>query len=101
MTTPGYWLILSTDVEQAEAQARYVAAWRPVAERYGAQVHALAPATVLAESEGHARVLVVTFPSHAQAVACHQDPAYQAAAAHVRPWVRRSLLILAGEPPLG
>jgi uncharacterized protein (DUF1330 family) len=52
---------------------------------------------VLKESIWSARVVVVEFPSYAQARACYNDPAYQEALKYALQASKRELLMFEGE----
>lgn len=95
----GYWLILAGQAQDEAAQATYARLWQPIAVQYQAKIRVLNPGTALLETSGYTRVLVVEFESHVQALACYQDPAYQAAKVFARQAGQRELLILEGEPP--
>jgi uncharacterized protein (DUF1330 family) len=92
----GYWIVRASDVTDAEAQRSYGKAWAPLAERYGAKV--IAGPTRIATKEGApvARAFIVKFESYEQAVACYEDPAYQAAAVFGKQASPRDLIILEG-----
>ena len=92
----GYWIVRAKDVRDAEAQAAYGKAWAPIAERYGARIVA-GPAPVWAvEGDAVTRAFIVEFDSYDKAVACYEDPAYQAALEHGKKASVRDLIILGG-----
>jgi len=97
----GYWLILSDSAKDQEAQAMYGKLWTPIAEKYSAKFKVLNTQTVLMETCGYTRTLIVEFDSYSQALACYQDEAYQAAKVFAQKASKREFLILEGEPPRG
>ncbi len=92
----GYWIVRASQVTDQEAQRGYGAAWAPLAERYGAKVIAGPARIATKEGESVARAFIVRFESYEQAVACYEDPAYQAAAALGKKASARDLVILEG-----
>lgn len=92
----GYWIVRAGAVTDAEAQQSYGKAWAPLAARYGAKV--IAGPTRIATKEGDtvARAFVVRFETYEQAVACYEDPEYQAAAVFGKKASARDLVILEG-----
>lgn len=93
----GYWLILGAEITDAEAQAHYGALWAPIAQKYGARLVKDAQSLSLKEGRNTARVLLVEFPSYAQAKACYDDPAYQQAKAFALAASSRDLLVFEGD----
>ena len=93
----GYWLIIGTEVTDAEAQAEYGKLWQPIAKRYGARINPTPVAPFLAEARDARRVIVVEFPSLAQARACYDDPAYAEARTLAHRAAQRELLIFEGD----
>jgi uncharacterized protein (DUF1330 family) len=93
---PGYWIVRTSEITDQEAQRSYGTAWRPIAERYGAQI--IAGPGRIATKEGHpvARAFIVRFESYEQALACYEDPAYQAAATFGKKASQRDVIILEG-----
>ncbi|MFD2738984.1 DUF1330 domain-containing protein [Sulfitobacter aestuarii] len=74
----GYW-IASMDVHNAEIYDRYRAAnARPFAD-YGARFLVRGGTQQVREGMPRSRTVVIEFPSYADAVACYESPAYQAA----------------------
>lgn len=92
----GYWIIFGSAVTDAEAQQEYGRLWAAVAERYEAKLKTLAP-QALVEVHAGSRVLVVEFPSYAQAIACYEDPAYAEAKEFALRAASRELIIIQGE----
>ena len=75
----GYWIVRSGEVTDTEAQAAYGKAWGPIAERFGARI--VAGPSPVSSVEG-------------QAVACYEDPSYQAALEYGKKASERDLIIL-------
>ncbi|UWR21441.1 DUF1330 domain-containing protein [Sulfitobacter sp. S190] len=74
----GYW-IGNMDVRDAETYDKYRAAnAKPFAE-FGARFLARGGTQQVREGAAHGRTVVIEFPSYAEAVACYESPAYQAA----------------------
>ncbi|MGE8060141.1 DUF1330 domain-containing protein [Pseudomonas sp. NPDC089547] len=92
----GYWVIFGSAVADAEAQQEYGRLWTPIAERYGAKIKTLSPDAKL-EVKADGRVLVVEFPSYADAKACYEDPAYAEAKSFALRAASRELIILEGD----
>lgn len=93
----GYWLILGTEISDAEAQAQYGKLWAPIAERYGARLNPTTVPAALLESRNTARVILVEFPSYEAAKACYEDPDYEVAKAFALKASQRDLVMLAGD----
>ena len=92
----GYWIVPAAEVTDAGAQRNYGQAWTPLAERYGAKVIAGPGRVSTKEGASIARAFIVRFESYEQALACYEDPAYQAAAEFGRKASRRDVVILEG-----
>lgn len=74
----GYW-IGNMDVHNAEIYDKYRAAnAKPFAD-FGAKFLVRGGTQQVREGEMHARTVVIEFPSYAEAVACYESAAYQAA----------------------
>lgn len=91
----GYWIILGTDVIDADAQKEYSQLWAPICKKYGASVRLLGPSALL-ESVTTKRVLVVEFPSYEQAKACNIDPDYIKARPIAFLAYKREMIIIEG-----
>jgi uncharacterized protein (DUF1330 family) len=92
----GYWIVRASEVTDEEAQRSYGKAWAPLAEHYGAKVIA-GPGRISTKEGGPvARAFLVRFESYEQALACYEDPAYQAAAVFGKKASARDLVILEG-----
>ena len=73
----GYWIIKGT-IKDQEAFDEYARQWAPIAKRYDAQFLIPGARHQTREGTDYARVAVVKFPSYERAVACYDDPQYQA-----------------------
>ena len=74
----GYWIANMT-VHDADVYDRYRSAnAKPFAE-YGARFLVRGGTQQGREGEARPRTVVIEFPSYAEAVACYESPAYQAA----------------------
>jgi uncharacterized protein (DUF1330 family) len=93
----GYWLIVGTEISDADAQAEYGRLWKPIAEKYQARINPLTVPPLLKEARDAHRVVVVEFPSYEAALECYQDPAYQEARDLALRASRRELLVLKGD----
>ncbi|PRY23739.1 uncharacterized protein (DUF1330 family) [Aliiruegeria haliotis] len=91
----GYW-IAHVDVHDPEVFEAYKKAnARPFA-RYGARFLVRGGQYDVREGELHPRTVVVEFPTFADALACYDDPEYQAAKAIRDPIARGDLVIVEG-----
>ena len=92
----GYWIIRGT-VKDQDAFAEYARLWKPIAQKYGAKF--IAPGNQHQTREGSdcARAVIVEFESFAQAVACYDDPDYQASLPYAFKAYDRELTIVDGE----
>jgi uncharacterized protein (DUF1330 family) len=93
---PGYWIVRASEITDQEAQRNYGKAWGPLAERYGALVIAGPGRIATKEGDPVARAFIVRFESYEKALACYEDPAYQAAAAFGKKASQRDVVILEG-----
>ena len=91
----GYWIIRGT-VKDEEAFAEYVRLWQPIAKKYGATFIASGKQHQTREGTDYARAVIVQFDSYEQAVACYDDPDYQALAQHRHRSARTNLAIVEG-----
>jgi uncharacterized protein (DUF1330 family) len=92
----GYWIVRASEVTDQEAQQNYGRTWAPVGERYGAKIIAGPGRVTTREGAAIARAFIVRFDSYEQAVACYEDPEYQAAAEFGRKASQRDIVILEG-----
>ena len=93
---PGYWVVRGSEIKDAAALQEYAALWPPIAARYGAEIIAGKGEIDTREGPHHSRQLLVRFDSYALAVACYDDPEYQAAMKLVQRAYDRELSILEG-----
>jgi uncharacterized protein (DUF1330 family) len=92
----GYWVVRGSEIKDAAALQEYGALWPPIAARYGAEIIAGKGEIDTREGPHYSRQLLVRFDSYAQAVACYEDPEYQAAMELVRRAYDRELSIVEG-----
>lgn len=93
----GYWIILGTAVTDPAAQEEYGRLWRPIAEKYEAKINPAKVPPILKEGRDTSRVIIVEFPSYETALACYEDPDYQAARKIANMAAQRDLLIIKAE----
>lgn len=74
----GYW-IARMDVRDAERYKDYVSGAASAFKKYDAKFLVRGGAAHSLEGPGRARNVVIEFPSVEEALACYNDPAYQAA----------------------
>ena len=92
----GYWVVRGGEIRDPAALDEYAALWPPIAARYGAEIIAGKGEIDCREGAHYSRQLLVRFDSYAQAVACYEDPEYQAAKKLVQQAYDRELSILEG-----
>ncbi|MEM7194212.1 MAG: DUF1330 domain-containing protein [Pseudomonadota bacterium] len=92
----GYWVVRGSAVKDPGALERYADMWAPIAESYGAEVVAGKGQIDIREGNDYPRQLVIRFPSYADAVACYEDPDYQAAKEVAEKAYDRELVIMEG-----
>jgi len=73
----GFWIARGTITDQ-DAYAHYARLWAPIAERFGARFIASGQRHQTREGVDKTRVAIIEFPSYEQALACYDDPDYQA-----------------------
>lgn len=88
----GYW-IARVDVDDVERYKDYVSGAIPAFEKHGAKFLARGGEAHPLEGQGRARNVVIEFSSVEAALACYNDPAYQAAK-EIRQSVSRGELII-------
>lgn len=91
----GYW-VANVNVDDPERYEDYKAANKEPFERYGARFVVRGGQKTVMEGASNDRVVVIEFPSYADAVACYNDPAYQAAVAIRAEISQGSLVIVEG-----
>lgn len=92
----GFWIVQGSAVKDQAAFDEYVRLSDSIAERYGATFVAAGGRHETREGEDCARVVLIEFPSYEKAVACYDDPEYQAALAFARKGYDRHLVIVEG-----
>ena len=92
----GYWVVRGSAIQDEAALQEYGKLWGPIGERYGAEL--IAGKGIIDTREGVElpRHLLVRFSSYEQAVACYEDPDYQAAMVLAHKAYDRELVILEG-----
>ncbi len=94
---PGYWIIRGNLKDQAALEA-YAAAFQPLGQRYRVKIIAGRGQSKTVEGPSFGRHLVIRFDSYAEALACYEDPEYQALLPLVERAQQRELVIIEGEP---
>ena len=91
----GYWIahVTVTDPEQYQ---HYASGTREAFQKYGANILARGGTFHQLEGPGHARNVVIEFPSYADALACWNSDLYQAAKAKQRGGVEAEILVIEG-----
>ena len=93
----GYWIIRGNLKDQAALEA-YAAAFQPLGKRYRVRIIAGRGQSSTVEGPEFGRQLVIRFDSYADALACYEDPEYQALLPLVEQAQERELVILEGDP---
>ena len=75
---PGYWIIRGSAVKDQAAMDEYARLWTPLADKYGARFIIGGGRKEAREGADFFRVAMLEFPSYEQALACYDDPHYQA-----------------------
>ncbi|TMM50839.1 DUF1330 domain-containing protein [Sulfitobacter sabulilitoris] len=96
--TKGYW-IAHVDVRDPQAYDAYRAANAAPFKAYGAKFLVRGGDHEIREGRAKPRTVVIEFPSYAEAIACYESPAYQAAKALRDPVSEGDLLIIEGYDP--
>ncbi|MAF49009.1 MAG: DUF1330 domain-containing protein [Rhodospirillales bacterium] len=79
---PGYWVARSK-INNPENYSKYTTALAPIFEKWKAKVLSRGGEYKILEGpEYFERFVIIEFPSMEDAIACHDSPEYQAAAAH-------------------
>ncbi|MEM7253064.1 MAG: DUF1330 domain-containing protein [Pseudomonadota bacterium] len=91
----GYWIIKGTIIDQG-AFDEYARLWAPIATRYQAEFLVPGARHETREGKDYARVAVVRFPSYEDAIACYDDPEYQATLEWADKAYDRELVIVDG-----
>ena len=93
----GYWIARGT-IKDPVAYAEYARLWTPIGERFEARFIASGGQHRTLEGAGHTRVAIIEFPTYEQALACYDDPDYQACLPHALSAYdnKRELIIVEG-----
>jgi len=91
----GYW-VAHVDVRDAGAYEAYKAANAAPFAEFGARFLVRGGDQEVREGAARARTVVIEFPSYADAIACYESPAYQAAKALRDPVSEGDLAIVEG-----
>lgn len=91
----GYW-VAHVDVRDAEAYEAYKAANAAPFAEFGARFLVRGGDQEVREGATRPRTVVIEFPSYADAIACYESPAYQAAKALRDPVSEGDLAIVEG-----
>ena len=91
----GYWIIRG-NLRDAAALEVYAARFQPIGARYAVSIIAGKGQSQTVEGPEYGRNLVIRFDSYEAAVACYQDPEYQALLPLVERAQQRELVILEG-----
>lgn len=94
----GYW-IANNRVDDPAAYEKYKAANAAPFARYGAKFLVRAGQQELREGDGRPRTVVLEFPSYEAALACYDDPEYQAALKIREAAAESTLIIVEGCDP--
>lgn len=92
----GYWIVSGKVIGAADSLADYAAAWKPIAEAFGAEIIVGPQGHDTREGDPVERLFVVKFASYEQAVACYESREYQALLPMVHATLARSLHIVSG-----
>lgn len=91
----GYWVIRG-NLRDAAALDEYAAKFKPIATRYEVSIIAGKDRSRTVEGPEYGRNLIIRFASYEAAVACYEDPEYQALLPLVGQAQERELVILEG-----
>lgn len=92
----GYWIVRAGATKDAEALRAYGEIWARVAPRFGAEIFAGRGRVETPEGAQYPRQFIIRFASFEQAVACYEDPEYQASLPFAALAYDRDLSILEG-----
>ena len=93
----GYWVVRGSAIKDEAAFEEYAKMWPPIGQRYGAELLAGKGAIDTREGPEFKRHLIIRFASYEQALACYEDPDYQAAMEFALKAYDRELVILDGD----
>lgn len=91
----GYWIIRG-NLKDAEALDEYAAKFQPLGARYSVEIIAGKGESRTVEGPEFGRHLIIRFDSYERALACYEDPEYQALLPLVERAQERELVILEG-----
>ncbi len=74
----GYWVAHVT-VTNADQYQKYIEGSAIAFKKYNANILARGGQHTILEGNGHARNVIIEFPSYADALACYNSPEYQSA----------------------
>lgn len=95
MTTPAY-IIARIEVSDAAGYANYTAHTPGIARKFGGEFIVRAGKHEYREGDGPSRIVVIRYPSFAQAKAMYDSPEYQAILPHALQNSSRDLVIVEG-----
>ncbi len=95
---PGYWMIHST-VTDSEAFAAYSKVASPVLEKHAGRFIAFGGRHETREGSDVPRNVIIEFPTYEAALACYDDPDYQASLGHAERAMTRQLVIVDSDKP--
>ena len=95
----GYWIARGTITDE-DAYADYARLWAPIGKRFGARFLASGGRHETREGNDHSRLAIIEFPSYEQALACYDDPDYQASLHYAQAAYgnERELIIVEDDP---
>lgn len=96
---PGYWMIRST-VTNKDAFTDYAAIANPVLTKHGGRFISFGSRHETREGTDIPRNVIVEFPTYEDAVACYDDPDYQASLVHGQRAMTRELVIVDSDRPI-
>ncbi|WP_336486229.1 DUF1330 domain-containing protein [Methylobacterium nigriterrae] len=91
----GYWIV-RVDVHDAEAYRDYAAANGAAFARFGGRFLVRGGSFEVVSGSARARNVVIEFPSYADALACWNSEAYQAAKARQKGGAETDLIVIEG-----
>lgn len=91
----GYWIVNNL-VHDTETYEKYKAANAAPFAKYGARFVVRGGRQEVVEGAGHPRSVIIEFADYDTALACYNDPDYQAAVAIREPVAEGTLIIVEG-----
>lgn len=92
----GYWVTTYRSIKDPAKVAAYATLAGPAMAQFGCRYLCRGPAAVAHEAGLKERVVVAEFPSLADAIACHDSPAYQKALAVLADGAVRDMRLVEG-----